>query len=117
MYIILVVNPHEIALFLQLLQSHKQLGYTNASHDRCRESSAMSDGTIRSISIYKITYSKHQTHLYGCDGAVDTQSVRRSLVRRIQQAKLSKIIGALPAEYANPARRGMCNTVQDNSSK
>jgi hypothetical protein len=110
MYIILVVNPHEIALFLQLLQSHKQLGYTNASHDRCRESSAMSDGTIRSISI-------HQTRLYGCDGAVDTQSVRRSLVRRIQQAKLSKIIGALPAEYANPARRGMCNTVQDNSSK
>jgi hypothetical protein len=39
------------------------------------------------------------------------------LVRRIQQAKLSKIIGAIPAEYANPARRGMCNTVQDNSSK
>ncbi|HKI10341.1 MAG TPA: hypothetical protein VKA09_18285 [Nitrososphaeraceae archaeon] len=77
----------------------------------------MSDGTIRSISIYKITCSKHQTCLYGCDGVVDTQSVRRLLVRRIQQAKLSKIIGALPAECANPARIGMCNTVQDNSSK
>jgi hypothetical protein len=58
----------------------------NALHDRWRESTAMSDGTIRSISIYKITNSKHQTCPYGCD-MVDSQSVRRLLVQEIQEAK------------------------------
>jgi hypothetical protein len=58
----------------------------NASYDRWRESSAMSDGTIRSISLYKISCSKHQTCPYGCD-IVDSQSVRRLLVQEIQEAK------------------------------
>src|ERR671924_1194208 len=58
----------------------------NASNDRWRESSAMSDGTIRSISLYKITCSKHQTCPYDCN-IVDSQSVRRLLVQEIQEAK------------------------------
>jgi hypothetical protein len=58
----------------------------NASHDKWRESSAISDGNIRSISFYKITCSKHQTCPYGCD-MVDSQSVRRLLIQEIQEAK------------------------------
>jgi hypothetical protein len=58
----------------------------NASYDKWRESSAISDGTIRSISLYKITCLKHQTCPYGCD-MVDSQSVRRLLVQEIQEAK------------------------------
>lgn len=58
----------------------------NASYDRWRGCSAISNGNIRSISLYKITCSKHQTCPYGCD-MVDSQSVRRLLVQEIQEAK------------------------------
>ena len=58
----------------------------NASQDGWRESSAMSDSTIRSISLYKIMCSKHQTCPYGCD-MIDSQGVRRLLVQEIQEAK------------------------------
>lgn len=58
----------------------------NASFDKWRHSSAISDDTIRSISLYKITCSQHQTCPYGCD-MVDSQSVRRLLVQEIQEAK------------------------------
>jgi hypothetical protein len=58
----------------------------NASYDRWHESSAISDGTIRSISLYKIMCSKHQTCPYGCD-MIDSQGVRRLLVQEIQEAK------------------------------
>jgi hypothetical protein len=64
----------------------------NASYNKWRESSAISNGTIRSISHYKITCSKHQTCPYGCD-MVDSQSVRRLLVQEIQEAeKLLKLL-------------------------
>jgi hypothetical protein len=39
-----------------------------------------------SLSLYKITCSKHQTCPYGCD-MVDSQGVRRLLVQEIQEAK------------------------------
>lgn len=88
----LVVIQHEISLFCQLLQLHKQLGMQNASYNKWRESSAISNGTIRSISLYKITCSKHQTRPYDCD-MVDSQSVRRLLVQEIQEAeKLLKLL-------------------------
>jgi hypothetical protein len=47
----------------------------NASYDKWRESSAMSYGTIRSISLYKVRCSKHEKCPYGCD-IVDSQSIR-----------------------------------------
>ena len=76
----------------------------NALYDRWRESSAISDGTIRSISLYKITCSKHQTCPYGCD-MIDSQGVRRLLVHEIQEAKkLLKLLADLLQNVQIPSK-------------
>jgi hypothetical protein len=83
----------------------------NASQDGWRESSAMSDSTIRSISLYKIMCSKHQTCPYGCD-IIDSQGVRRLLVQEIQEAK--KLLKLL-ADFLQNVQSSQERNFQENT--